>query len=108
MVRAKLPIYYTFRVVEQEPLKVECKKWEEGSDLPMETYKIEPDNPSIHGGCSCPAWTNNCKHMKCVKEARQDGKINELYHWKWDEKAGWTRIDDIRSIEEFDIPPEIG
>jgi hypothetical protein len=107
MVTAKLPVYYTFRVMTEDPLVVECKKWEEFADLPMDTYVIHPDNHSPTGGCSCPAWKNNCKHMKCVREARQDTKINELFHWKWSEKKGWERIDDIRSIEDFE-PPEIG
>lgn len=105
MVRAKLSVYYTFRVMEESPLKVECKKWEEGADVPMETYVVHPGDACVVSGCSCPAWTNQCKHRRCVDEARRDGKINELYHWKWDEKGGWTRVDDINSIEDM---PEIG
>lgn len=107
MVRAREQYYYTFRLVTESPVKVECMKWGEFDDVPTATYTIHPDNASPTGGCSCPAWTNNCKHMKCVREALADGKINELFHWKWDEKRTWTRVDDIRSIEEF-TPPEIG
>lgn len=106
MVKARLDIYYTFKIMSQpgEQLLVHALKWEEFSDVPIETYRIMPDNHSATGGCSCPAWTSACKHRKCVDEARQDGKINELHKWKWTEKHGWAEVDDIRSIEDM---PEI-
>jgi hypothetical protein len=29
----------------------------------------------------------------------EEGKIEELWHWKWDEVNGWQRLDDMK--EDF-------
>lgn len=101
MVRAKLQYYYTFKVVsgDGEALKVEAHKWEEETgDHSGTTYIVRPDNSWM--GCSCPA-TRTCKHWNCVQEAVKDGKINELWKWRWDEKQGWTELKDIQPLEEL-------
>lgn len=104
MVKAKLGFYYTFRLVATEPqILVHALKWEEMAEVPAETYKVKPNDHSPMGGCSCPAWTNNCKHMKCVREAITSGKINELYKWQWTEKGGWQELTDIKPIDEWNI-----
>lgn len=102
MVRAKLGHYYTFRIISQpnNTLVVECMKWEEFASQPGTTYKITPHLPGSHGGCSCPAWKDQCKHRKCVTEAMESGKIDELWKWRWDEKRGWQPIDDMKSLDE--------
>lgn len=81
--------YYTFRLVSGNPLKVDCYKWDELLDEVVETYHIQPNNTTIHGGCSCPAWRNDCKHMKCVKEAIELGRLDELHVWSWKDGV-WT------------------
>lgn len=104
MVRAKLQYYYTFKIVsgEGEPLKVEAHKWEEETgDHSGDTYIVRPDGASFIS-CSCPAF-KECKHLRCVKEAIQDGKAQEFWNWRWDEKNGWKKVDDIPSIEEIDL-----
>jgi hypothetical protein len=107
VVRAKLDVYYTFKIVSGagEQLKVHCLKWEEFSDVPLTTYTILPENHSPTGGCDCPAWTSQCKHRRCVDEALKDGKAQEFHKWRWYEKGGWVETQDISSIEDM---PEIG
>ena len=94
--------YYTFKVLtpQVEPtsmdFQVECTKWDEfNEDIPEESYKISPANRTAVGGCSCPAWKWDCKHVKCVNEAIADGKIHSLWQWKWTEKKGWEPLDDF-------------
>lgn len=101
MVRQKLDVYYTFKVTGQDPLRIDCYKWTEFDDVPTDTYKIMPHNKGPLGGCSCPAWTSNCKHMKCVDEAIADGKINELWKWRWSEREGWQLQQDGLTEEEM-------
>lgn len=106
MVRAKLQYYYTFKVVSGmlpgEELVVECHKWEEETgDHAGDIYKVRPDG-STFVSCSCPAY-RECKHLKCVKEARADGKIDELWKWRWDENQGWKELDDLKPIEEWNL-----
>lgn len=105
MVKAKLDVYYTFQIMSKpdEALLIHCKKWEEFSDMPIETYKVMPDNKTAVGGCSCPAWKWDCKHVKCCLEAKQFGYLDELWRWTWSEKGGWVRRDDIQTIEELDL-----
>ena len=101
MVKAKLAIYYTFRELSVSPLVVEAIKWEDGSDLPLTTYKVDPVNPSYLGGCSCPAYKRDCKHMKCVEEARETQKVGSLHKWLWREKTGWEPVNDILDFGEL-------
>ena len=108
MVMAALDHWYTFRVIETEPLKVECTKWEDGG--PVETYRIDPDNQSPSGGCSCPAWTTNCKHRLALEAARADGKLWEAWKWIWRQRKVEGKnllvpvpADDIKSIEELGL-----
>lgn len=102
MVRAKLDVYYTFKVMSEPSVSVHspaflvhCYKWEEFGDMPLETYKVSPNNRSAVGGCSCPAWTANCKHRKCVEEAIKDGKAYEFHKWRWAERGGWEQNTDF-------------
>ncbi|MEB3025854.1 hypothetical protein, partial [Parvimonas sp. M13] len=95
---AKMGIYYTFRLLAEHPLKVEAHKWEEFGDMPIATYVVDTGNPS-NRGCSCPAFTSQCKHKRCVEEARERNILGELFQWKWLEKGGWQKTDDIRPIE---------
>jgi hypothetical protein len=105
MVRASLQYYYTFKVVSSsgEPLKVEAHKWEEETgDHSGTTYTVEPEKLEAWlGQCSCPAY-RKCKHIKCVEEVLQDGRIYELWKWRWNEKHGWSELKDIQPIEELD------
>lgn len=102
MVANRRSHYYTFRVIEEgPPIIVEAKKWNDFDDLEG-TYRIDTGNPS-NQGCSCPAYTSQCKHRKCVEEAVERGYAGEFHRWRWDEKQGWIRLDDIRSIEEMDL-----
>lgn len=93
--------YYTFkRVLPAEAgmlEKVECHKWEASGEHTGVVYKVIPG--TSWQGCDCPAW-RECKHQKCVQEAFDSGKIDELWKWRWDEKGGWQMLDDIPSIEE--------
>lgn len=104
MVRAKLLYYYTFKAVEVKTPNegtiaiVECHKWEEATGEHVDIYKVRPGIDWM--GCSCPAY-RRCKHQNCVDEAIADGRIQELWKWRWDEKAGWTELKDIQPIEEL-------
>lgn len=101
VVYAKMQYFYTFKVVSQdgEPFKVDCMKWEEATgEGPVEIYHVKPEHQWM--ACSCPAY-RKCKHQKCVEELLEDGKIQELWKWRWDEKKGWQPLDDIQPIEEF-------
>lgn len=102
MVKAKLNYYYTFKVVSKprEELRVEAHKWDEMGGH-EETYIVRPSGCSFIA-CTCPAY-KECKHLKCVKEACVDGKIDHLWEWKWDEKNGWARLDDIQPFEELGL-----
>lgn len=102
----KAHIYYTFKVLtptldrSDAGFTVACMKWDEmeGSDeLPVETYKIAPNNRTVVGGCSCPAWKWDCKHVRCVNEAIADGKLGELHRWRWGEKTGWVQMNDLHT-----------
>lgn len=96
MVRAKLQYYYTFKAVGDI---IQCHKWEEATGEHADMYKVTP-NTDWHG-CTCAAW-KKCKHQRCVEEAILDGKIRELWRWRWDEKQGWTELKDIQPIEEHE------
>lgn len=104
MVRAKLQYYYTFKVTSKqgEPLRVECHKWEEETgEHSGTTYIVAPEKLEAWlGKCSCPAY-RTCKHVKCVEEALADGKAQEFWKWRWDEKNGWAELKDIQPIEEL-------
>jgi hypothetical protein len=98
---AALKYYYTFKVaptVDGTALVVECHKWEEATGEHVETYRVKPGQQYM--GCTCPAY-RTCKHQKCVDEALEDGKIGELWKWRWDEKNKWTELKDIQPIEEM-------
>jgi hypothetical protein len=110
MVRAALPHYYTFKITspEGETLRAECAKWEEGGDIPVEVYKIDTNYRSPMGGCSCPAWTSECKHRRALDEAVADGKAREFWKWIFVEKKTKGKsnlvpepVDDINPIERF-------
>lgn len=94
-------VYYTFKVVNLDPLKLECHKWEREGEHTGTIYKVEPTMQ--FRGCDCPAWKNNCKHMKCAKEIVESGKLDELWKWRWDEKAGWQQLDDIPTVEDLGL-----
>lgn len=100
MVKDKPDYHYTFRIIGEDPLIVEVQKWEEFSDFPTASYKVDIANPSVHSGCSCPAYTSNCVHRKCVQEALSDGKAKEFHKWWWDRKHGW-HPSGIATIEEL-------
>jgi hypothetical protein len=121
MVRQKLPYYYTFQVVKQpeglagqgsDNWVFNCNKWEEGNErAPTETYKVNTANHAF-GGCSCPAWKNNCKHLACVMHLispQGEHMMEELWKWAWEEgtpkekAAGgvWYKLDDIKTVEEL-------
>lgn len=95
-------VYYTFRKVRDIPLLVEAMKWDDNvsDEIPVETYKVKPEDQGMFK-CSCPAY-RECKHYKCVHEAIQDGKIDELWSWMWSERGGWQRVDDIKTVEELE------
>jgi hypothetical protein len=95
VVRAKLENYYTFKIVGREPLMVDCVKWDEMGE-PLETYHINPNSFEARTSCSCPAYTWQCKHRKCVEQAMREGRMEELWKWKWDPKGGWQELDDMR------------
>lgn len=98
----KVTYYYTFKVSELKEdggLKtVECTKWEELGE-PVGVYKVKPGH--YFQGCDCPAY-RQCKHQKCVDEAIETGKIEALWEWRWDEVNGWTRLNDINTVEELE------
>jgi hypothetical protein len=103
MVRARLQYYYTFKIAsgDDEALKVECHKWEEETgDHSGTIYTVKPG--VVYMGCSCPAY-RKCKHQTCVQEAIDTGKIGELHKWKWSEKRGWERVEDIPELEEIQL-----
>lgn len=95
VVRAKLQYYYTFKAVGDI---IQCHKWEEATGEHADMYKVTP-NTDWHG-CTCAAW-KKCKHQRCVEEAILDGRIRELWRWRWDEKQGWTELKDIQPIQEL-------
>jgi hypothetical protein len=104
MVRAKLQVYYTFKLipaVAEKPAVVECHKWEEATGDHVEKYVVRPGQNYM--GCSCPAY-RRCKHQNCVQEAYDTGKIDELWKWRWDEKQKWQPLSDIQPIEELTQP----
>lgn len=86
--------YYTFRVITNVPnsMAVDCHKWQEGDDIPSATYRINPLYKGPHGGCSCPAWKWDCKHMKCMLEAIDKGFVDNLHNLRWSEKYGWEEF----------------
>lgn len=91
--------YYTFRVLSLEPLKVECCKWEEYSNIPYEKYVVYPHTTS----CSCLAMKRECKHVLRVREITKTLElINEMSYWRWDEYNSWTKMYDIPYFEEFE------
>lgn len=100
MVRAKLQYYYTFKVISSasDELRVEAHKWDEMGGH-EETYVVRPTGCTFVA-CTCPAY-RECKHLKCVKDTLVDGKIDELWKWRWDEKQGWTKLGDIPSVEDM-------
>jgi hypothetical protein len=95
-------VYYTFRLLQLEPLMVQAMKWDSmvSEEVPLDTYLVKPDNAGYFGACSCPAY-RECKHYKCVQEAKTDGKLDELWKWIWTEKNGWLPVDDIPTVEEL-------
>lgn len=94
-------VVYTFRKVKDAPLTVEAVKWDEmvSDEVPVEIYTVRPENAGYFR-CSCPAY-RECKHVRVVLEAMEDGKIDELWSWTWSEKLQWTKVGDIRTIEEL-------
>lgn len=60
-------------------------KWAEGDDIPSDTYVVIPGNGWSTHACNCAAYSI-CKHQRAVREAITDGKINELWKWRWLEK----------------------
>lgn len=88
-------IYYTFREIQRNPFRrIEVAKWDENDSMPLETYEVLPEGRKGRFMCSCPAYVV-CKHSKAVLEAMKDGKINELYNWRWS-VAGWQRCGDMQ------------
>jgi hypothetical protein len=105
----KVKFYYTFQVVKEpdpgdEKLSgwlFNCHKWDElGGNQPIETYKVNTAHHAF-GGCSCPAWKRDCKHLKCVMELLDFGRQHEAWKWRWDEVHGWLGVDDIKSVEDL-------
>ena len=95
-------VYYTFRLLEGESLTVQCMKWDSmvSEDEPIETYKIQPDNPSYFGACDCPAY-RKCKHLKCVLEAQEQGFLDNIWEYIWRERSGWEKSDEYRPWDEL-------
>lgn len=103
--------YYTFKVTTPKvdphsmDFQMEVHKWDAYNDSqPIETYKVAPANKTAVGGCTCPAWKWDCKHVKCCLEARDTGKLDHLWNWMWTEKQGWIELDDMdpcQAMEDF-------
>lgn len=108
----KAHIYYTFKVLsgnnhrpEDFEFQVAVHKWDEleGSDeLPVDTYKVMPNNRTAVGGCSCPAWKWDCKHWKAVNEAIKLGYAGEFHRYKWTERGGWEKLDDLH-VDSWEV-----
>lgn len=94
-------VYYTFRKVVDEPLVVEARKWDDmvSEEEPIETYRVLPNGNAL-SRCSCPAY-RECKHFRCVHELIATGRLDNAWEWMWHEKNGWTKLDDIKPIEEL-------
>jgi hypothetical protein len=88
-------VYYTFRLLSQTPVRVECCKWDD-NNRPT-TYTVYPDTDS----CSCVATKRDCKHVVLAKAMIKPNFINEMHLWKWDEKNSWTEVNDMTPMEDI-------
>jgi hypothetical protein len=89
--------YYTFRILEHEPLKLECCKWEECRE-PTARHIVYPDIEA----CNCFATKRDCVHVRRAKEiTRSADLMRDMMFWKWDEHNGWTENHDVPDFDEF-------
>jgi len=112
MVSKKDQFYYTLKVLTPEAethsmdFQMQVAKWDVYNEaMPIETYKVSPSNKTAVGGCTCPAWKWDCKHMKCCHEViASPQKLNALWDWMWTEKHGWIELNDMepsQAMEDF-------
>jgi hypothetical protein len=87
--------YYTARLVQTSPVKVEVCKWD-GSVKPENIYIVYPSTNS----CSCVATKRECKHVQLAKDLLDPEFVNEMHAWTWSEETGWIAAHDL-PIEEF-------
>lgn len=100
-VARKDDIYYTFRIISgpapSEQFVVQVAKWDdlEGGLEPVEVYTVKPD----YEECSCPARISHCKHVRLSKELQTVERLRFPHHWKWNERLGWVKLNDMK--EDF-------
>jgi hypothetical protein len=78
-------------------MRVECNKWDDCLNELIETYIIYPFSNS----CNCIATKRECKHLILSKAILEPEFVNEMHHWRWDEKNSWSEVFDIPEVEEI-------
>ena len=88
--------YYTFRIMQNDPLCFEVSKWEDGK-RPVGVYRVD----LYKSYCNCVATKHECKHVKLCRSLNDPDFLKEIERWRWDDSDGWTEMNDIPTKEEF-------